>query len=463
MRILFVVYDNGSYIHQFPMGLAYIASVLLKDGYDITIYNQDMHHYPDIHLTQYLNKNTFDVVCISIIAGYYQYKRLVSISNAINESKNRPIYILGGHGPSPEPEFFLRKTKADIVVIGEGEETIRELMDALANRKSLEGLKGIAYRQGDKVVINQRRPLINEVDSILHPAWHLFPVNYYRLIRIGPHSKKTDFLMPVLSGRGCTFECNFCYRMDTGFRPRSNEAIIEEVEILKKDYRINYIDFLDELLMTSVNRTVSLCESFLKAKLNVNWKCNGRLNYAKKEVLQLMKKSGCIFINYGIESMDDTALKNMKKGLTTEQIIKGVEATLEAGISPGLNIIFGNIGENKEILMKGVEFLLKYDDGAQLRTIRPVTPYPGSPLYYHAMEKGLLRDCEDFYENKHINADLVAVNFTDMSDDEFHQSLLEANSILLKNYYNNKLKNSLEETKNLYLKKDVNFRGFRQT
>ena len=193
MRILFVVYDNGSYIHQFPMGLAYIASVLLKDGYDITIYNQDMHHYPDIHLTQYLNKNTFDVVCISIIAGYYQYKRLVSISNAINESKNRPIYILGGHGPSPEPEFFLRKTKADIVVIGEGEETIRELMDALANRKSLEGLKGIAYRQGDKVVINQRRPLINEVDSILHPAWHLFPVNYYRLIRIGPHSKKTDF------------------------------------------------------------------------------------------------------------------------------------------------------------------------------------------------------------------------------------------------------------------------------
>ena len=188
-----------------------------------------------------------------------------------------------------------------------------------------------------------------------------------------------------------------------------------------------------------------------------------QVELCKKEVLQLMKKSGCIFINYGIESMDDTALKNMKKGLTTEQIIKGVEATLEAGISPGLNIIFGNIGENKEILMKGVEFLLKYDDGAQLRTIRPVTPYPGSPLYYHAMEKGLLRDCEDFYENKHINADLVAVNFTDMSDDEFHQSLLEANSILLKNYYNNKLKNSLEETKNLYLKKDVNFRGFRQT
>src|SRR3990170_562092 len=118
--------------------------------------------------------------------------------------------------------------------------------------------------------------------------------------------------------------------------------------------------------------------------------------------------------------MDDQVLKNMQKALTTKLIIKGIEATLSAGISPGLNILFGNIGDNKETLNKGVEFLLKYDDGAQLRTIRPVTPYPGSPLYYYAMEKDLLRDCEDFYENKHVNSDLVAINFTDLSDDEFH-------------------------------------------
>lgn len=83
--------------------------------------------------------------------------------------------------------------KADYYVLGEGEETIKELMDALANHKPLQKVKGIAYRQGDKVVINQRRPLIKDVDSILHPAWHLFPINYYRLIRIGPHSQKKIF------------------------------------------------------------------------------------------------------------------------------------------------------------------------------------------------------------------------------------------------------------------------------
>ena len=153
----------------------------------------------------------------------------------------------------------------------------------------------------------------------------------------------------------------------------------------------------------------------------------------------------------------------MKKALTTQQITKGIEATLEAGISPGFNIIFGNIGESKETLNKGVEFLLKYDDGAQMRTIRPVTPYPGSPLYYYAIEKGLLKDCEDFYENKHTNSDLLAINFTDMSDEEFHQCLLEANTRLFTNYFQKRQVLMAKQARKLYMEKDSNFRGFRQT
>ena len=176
-----------------------------------------------------------------------------------------------------------------------------------------------------------------------------------------------------------------------------------------------------------------------------------------------MKRSGCVFINYGIESMDDQILRNMNKALNTKQIIKGIEATLKEGISPGFNIIFGNIGENKKILNKGVEFLLKYDDGAQLRTIRPVTPYPGSPLYYHSIKEGLVKDCADFYENKHINSDLASINFTDMSDDEFHKALLDANTRLIKNHFSNKQKSLIKQAENLYLNNDSAFRGFRQT
>jgi len=452
-------------IHWFPQGLAYIASALLKEGHDVEIYSQDANHYPEEHLTAYLDENKFDVIGVGIIAGYYQYRKLLKISDAINRSKNRPFYVLGGHGPSPEPEFFLRKTQADAVVIGEGEITIVELLSAIRNHRPLDSVKGIAYRAGDKVIINERRPLIKDVDSIPVPAYHLFPIDYYRLLRM-PHAANSDFVMPVLSGRGCNFKCNFCYRMDKGYRPRNIYSIIDEIKYLKNNYRINYIAFSDELLMSSEVRTRSLCNAFIEEDLNIKWCCNGRLNYASQifsDTLEMMRDAGCVFINYGIESFDDAVLKNMNKNLTTKQITEGVEKTLAAGISPGLNVIFGSIGDNKETLRKGVEFLLKYDDGAQMRTIRPVTPYPGSPLYYYAIEKGLLKDCEDFYENKHINADLLAVNFTELSDDEFHQCLLEANTKLFTNYFNRKLSDLVEQSKKLYLEKDASFRGFRQS
>lgn len=462
MRILLIVYDNASYMHWFPQGLAYIAAVLLKEGYEVVIYNQDKYHYTDEHLTEYLNKNKFDVVGAGVIGGYYQYRKLLRISDAINRVKNRPFYIIGGHGPSPEPEFFLKETQADVALIGEGEATIIELMEAVADHKSFANIKGIAFRDGEKIVVNKRRKLIQDIDTLPLPAYHLFPIEYYRLLREA-HASKADFTMPVLSGRGCPFKCTFCYRMDEGIRLRDNESIIDEVKFLKKEYGITYIFFSDELLMTSVERTINLCEDFIKTKLNIKWNCNGRLNYAKPEVLRLMKQAGCVFIKYGIEAMDDEVLKNMKKTLTTKQIIEGVEATLDAGMSPGLNIIFGNIGDNKDTLEKGVKFLLKYDDGAQLRTIRPVTPYPGSELYYYAIKKGLLKDCEDFYENKHINSDLIAINFIDMSDEEFHRSLLDANTILLKDYYQKKLDSIVGQSKKLYLERDTSFRGYRQT
>lgn len=462
MRVLLVCYDNDSYIHWFPQGLGYIASALRDHGIDVEIYNQDIHHYPDSHLTEYLDNNKFDAIGVSIIAGYYQYRKLLTISEAINASKNRPFYMIGGHGPSPEPEFFLKKTGADLICIGEGEITVCEVMDALAEKRSFHDTLGVAFMDGDKCVQTPRRPLIEDIDSITQPAYDLFPMEVYRLLRM-PHCKNSDFVMPILSGRGCTFSCNFCYRMDKGFRPRSTESIIEEVKFLKKEYGITYVAFSDELLMSSIARTEELCSAFIREKLNVTWDCNGRLNYAKPHVLKLMKQAGCVFINYGIEAYDNQILKNMNKALTVTQIDRGIEATLAEGISPGFNLIFGNIGESRETLRKGVDFLLKHDDGSQLRTIRPVTGYPGTELYDIAIEKGLLKDVEDFYTNKHVNSDLVAVNYTDMTDEEFHQALYEANSLLIENYYNNAKGKVVEQARALYLDNNVSFRGFRQT
>ena len=460
-----VVYDNDSYISWFPQGLAYLASAARNVGHDISIYQQDIYHWPDEHLTDYLDNNIYDVVVVSTIGGYYQYKKLLKLSNAINASRNRSKfkYAIGGHGPASDPQYFLKKTKADVVGIGEGEITFVEMLEAFEGKRDLKTVDGIAFLEDDETYIRTApRKLITEIDSIAWPAYDLFDITYYSLMRM-PNIKPTERAMPVLSGRGCTFACNFCYRMDKGFRPRSAESIIEEVKFLRDTYNIKYIVFSDELLMSSKKRTIELCEAFIDAKLNVKWDCNGRLNYADVEVLEKMKEAGCVFINYGIESLDNKTLKVMHKGLTKEIIVKGIENTLSVGISPGLNIIYGNIDEPISAIDEAVEFLLKYDDHSQLRTIRPVTPYPGSELFDYAVSHGLLKDTEDFYEKRHNNSDLLSVNFTQYDDDTIYEALYNANMKLIKRHQEVLFEGYEKVCKDLYFNKNDKFRGFRQT
>jgi radical SAM superfamily enzyme YgiQ (UPF0313 family) len=461
VKILLIAYDNGSHISYFPLGLAYIASACRNAGHEVNIYSQDVYHWPEEHLTTFLDSNHFDVVGMGVIGGYYQYRKLLKISDAINKSRQRPFFIIGGHGPSPEPEYFLRKTGADVVVIGEGEVTIVELLNAHELGKKLFFVKGIAFIDAGTFIQTPPRPLIQDIDNLPLPAWDLFPIEHHVLFRVFPETPKNERCITVATGRGCNFKCNFCYRMDKGLRIRSDESIVTEIKLLKKLYGIKHIIFWDELFMDSIARVKRLCNLFLEENLNISWECQGRLNYANEELLTLMKKAGCMFVNYGIESLDNQILRIMHKALTVEQIIEGVENTLTAGISPGLNIIFGNIGETEEILWRGVDFLLRYDNHAQLRTIRPVAPYPGSPLYYYAIKHGLLEGPEDFYERKLVNSDLVSVNFTHMPDEEVHRLLFEANKILIEKYFRDKKDLVIKAAEKLYLERDISFRGFR--
>jgi len=251
--------------------------------------------------------------------------------------------------------------------------------------------------------------------------------------------------------------------MMEGMRLRSISSIMEEITYLYKRWGVTYIDFADDLTMSSKQRAVELCEAFLKLDFKISWRCEGRLNYVEPEILDLMKRAGCVFINYGIESLDNTVLKLMKKALTKDMIIDGIEKTIAAKISPGLNIIWGNIGDNEKTLKESVAFLNHYSDFAQLRTISPVIPYPGCELFEEAKRLGKLKDTADFYENKYTNSDLLAVNFTELSDTAFYSCLYDANKDLLRNYYYKKCGASLDILQNLYGRRDASFRGWRHT
>lgn len=462
MRLLFVIYDNGSYVNDFPLGPAYLISVLRRHGYrDISIYHQDIYHYPDEHLTDYLKRNHFDVVGIGTIAGYYQYAKLKGICRAIHQVPDRPLIVLGGHGPSPIPEYYLQKMQADVVVMGEAERILPELLDTLAAGRSLAGVKGIAWREGDQVYVNPRQEPVKDLDSLPFPAWDAFPIDHYAL-RYGIEQYKNLRSFPILSCRGCMYKCSFCYRMERGWRLRSLDAIIEEMKQLMRDYQIRMFRFRDELLMGTKQRAIEFCERILSEGLDIKFDCNGRLNVASPEVLALMKRAGCTYINYGIESLDQRVLDLMNKKQTVEEIYYGIENTIAAGIHPGFNVLWGCPGDNEKTLQKNVEFLLKYDTCSEPRNIKPVIPYPGSDLYYYAIEKGLLEGPEDFYERKHLNSDLFTCNFTEIEDEEvLYQLLLDANIRLLENYYRKTFLQTKSVLESLYIHKDVSFRGLR--
>jgi len=463
MKIVFLVYDNDSSVNEFPLGIGYLVSALREAGFedqDIYVYNMDVYHYSNEELSHYLKVNEFDVVCIGMIAGYWQYNQLKRMMKVLNHLKNKPTVILGGYMFTPEPEFFMRKFKADYVVLGEGEKIFTQLVKNLCNRQSTDNIHGIAFWSGGKIRINKRQRPIQDLDSIPFPAWDKFPIeNYITKVRIrGDLAQRS---MPVLTSRGCLYKCTFCYRMEKGYRKRSLDSVMEECRFLIKNYHVNAICFRDELLMSTPDRTVEFAERIIKEKLNIKFDIDGRLNAARPDVLNILKRAGCVYINYGVESLDQDVLDQMNKNQTLEEIYLGISATVEAGINPGLNVIYGNIGDDRNTAFKIVEFLKRYNTYGELRTLKPVTPYPGSKLYYMAIEKGLLKNCEDFYENKHLNSDRLTCNFTNMSDHEVYEVLFEANSILINDHYQHVTKSQIEAHRKLYFDGDISFRGVR--
>ena len=442
-NILLISYDNDSHIPFFPINLAYLSNALLNAGHNVGIWSQDLHHGKERALTGILNENPFHVAGLGFVAGYYQYAKAKKISKAVNESNRRAEinYILGGHGPAADPEFFLNSMSADTVVVGDGEKALVEIVNG--------NKRGIV--QGERCDIDE---------APIKAYENLFDLNIYRLIR-WPTSNRTDFCFPILSSRGCKWHCSFCYRMRDGFYERKTEAIMDEIRWLYRNCNITHFQFADELLMSSEKRTEGICNAILALPFKVTWDCNGRLNYAKPDILALMRRSGCSYVNYGIESLNQSRLNQMGKGLTVDRIYQGVRDTLQAGISPGLNLLWGFPGDTLEDLREEVRFLKQYDPCDELRTIRPVTPYPGTLLYKKAIEMGLMKDCEDFYEIKHENSDLFTVNFMNMSMEEAHRHLRDANKELYLNYLRKGGMNTLKQMDKLYWERDASFRGFR--
>lgn len=432
-KVLFIIHDVYQDDNHFPLGPAYLGAILKKQGVEVDVYCQDVFHYSNQELTSYLEKNTFDLIGVGFLAARFN-ETIIDLCSTINQSKKNAWLVLGGHGPSPIADYVLKKTGADVVVTGEAEETMGELLQCKIEGGEPSQVKGIAFKNGEETIINEKRNPIKKLDSIPFPAWSLFPMEKYSTCLSLFRKEERDRTLAILTSRGCVNRCNFCYRMEKGIRFRSIENVVEEMKVLRKQYGVNYFFMQDELFVASKKRMFEFHEALKKSNLTIKFSCDARVDIMDEELVFCLKECGCQFFNFGMESSDNTVLKLMNKNTTVEQNIKAAGMTKKAGIGFGLNFLWGNLGDTEASLKSNVKFIKEYNTYEQLRTIRPVTSYPGCDLYYEAIKRGLLSGPEDFF-NKFKNSDLLLVNFTDIPENEFYKMLLEANKELILDHF----------------------------
>lgn len=465
-RALLVIHDVYQDDNIFPLGPAYLAACLKKAGHKVDTYCMDVYHYTNDELAEYLDKNEYDLIGMGFMAARFK-ETVLDVCDVINKHKKNACFQLGGHGPSPIPEYVLNKTKADVVGIGECEETIVELMECKLNGGDFSKVRGIAYRIDDKVYINPKREPVRDLDSIPFPAWEEFPMDKYldSIKRAGVGEKEKA--ISIISSRGCVNKCNFCYRMEKGIRLRSIKNVIGEIKILNSKYGATVFDFLDELFVISKERLIELKAELNKNNLKIKFYANCRVDIFDEEMALLLKECGCILLNIGFESTSQNVLNKMNKNTTVEENIRAAEIANKVGINVGLNFIWGEPGDSEETLRENAKFIKKYNTYAQVRTERPVTPYPGCDLYYEALKLGLLKGPEDFFQ-RFKNSDLITVNFTNMSNERMYELLFEVNKDLILDHFKHtsgnieKANQLIQGFYNLYFENQYNFRGARK-
>lgn len=461
-------HDERSGTAVFPLGLGYLARVLQDIGVSVEIIDAHAERMSTEDVVQRVKNSNPDFLGISALSTQYGIvKKFASLIKPIHP--DIPI-VLGAQLAHYSFDTVLKKTEVDICVIGEGEITIQ---DIVYNFNNLDQVQGIAYKNetGD-VLINKARQRIKNPDIIPFPAWDLFNMDYYLTAGFfGSNSKKS---MNVLASRGCPYSCTFCSLSFPNVTYRSSENIIGEITELKEKYGIDGIIFSDELFVISKKRVIDFCKQV--KPLGIEWGGQGRANVVDDdlEFLQTMRDAGAVYIGYGLESATDEILSSMMKKTSRKQNYNAVVNARKAGLKVVAQYMMGFPGESIASVRESVEFFKELDYCPPLGLeaspfISLTTALPGSQLYVDCINKGIIKDEDEYLEKittGYFHNKEVVVNLTDFSDDE----LLGLKTAAEQEIYDSMLKNAIQRDKffvyKFLLKRiltEIQLHGFRKT
>jgi len=389
MKILLVLPPSPSALKSVlgvggvPLGLGYIASAL-EHEHDVKIIDAITCDYDVRKLRDAIERFDPDVVGVSsttpAIYGAYD------VAGLAKEVNPNCTTILGGPHPTFAAHEIMEECEyVDVVVRGEGEETIKEVVGELDGNGggSLKEVKGITFREGKRIIDTENRPLIKNLDEVPFPAYHLMPMNSYRF-----RGKRFG---AVITSRGCPFRCTFCSSSQLygkTWRARSPENIVQELRVLTEDYGVKEIEFLDDTFTLDKNRAKKFCDMLMKEGVDISWSCSSRVDTMDKEVAKKLKGAGCHTVYVGVESGSQRTLNLIQKGITLSQVERAIKTIKEAGLGTLCSFIIGIPGETKKAIERTIEFAKKLSPNFAQFTI--CTPFPGTRLFEMAKEKNLL-------------------------------------------------------------------------
>ena len=442
-------------------------------GYDFTLLDIDINEYDDAYVENYIKTNQFDfVLCGTIVTHYKWVKWFV---NMVKRHQPDTCVIVGNSVAGSIPEVFLKNTKGDIVVTGEGEVSSYEAVEAIRLGKDLKDVTGISFRGNEgNIVLNPARKAAS-IEDLPEVNWDHFDVERY--IKSSTQMPDNDDqpvemrALPVVTARGCAFKCSFCHYVfwDDPYRNRSPKSILAEIKHLIEKYNVNYIEFWDDLSFASATQVEKLCDAIFESGMKFKWNTAirvdlfSRARLSDEEALRVakkMKKAGCYSCGFALESGNPEIMKMMNKKIEVDAFYKTVYTLREAGIITQTSVVFGYPIETKETIKQTFDQCLK---AGLYPSIGFLLPLPYTVMYDYAKANGFITD-EDRYLESITERQDICLNLTKMADEEImaeikngarmlneqlHVGLTEETYIKTKGYKSQRIKKKLKRPESM--------------
>ncbi|MBU2263021.1 MAG: B12-binding domain-containing radical SAM protein [Proteobacteria bacterium] len=352
-----------------PLGVTYVAAAFESAGAEVRIFDYIVSRYTPEKLRAQLDD--FRPHCVGATSVTLNFPGAAEILKKAKRHRPSLLTVMGG----PHVSFDAVRTletypEIDLIVAGEGERTIGELMRQGMDPASWEGIRGLAFRSDGRVISTGPQPYIEDLDTLPLPARHLLPLSRYQAL---------GYPISIITSRGCPYSCIFCLgRRMVGNRVRQRNAslVVDEIEQILS-YGIDRINVADDLFVSHRGKVREVCGEILRRGLRFTWSAFARVNTVDRETLALMREAGCDSVSFGVESGNPEMLRRIRKGITLDEVRRAVSLCREAGIIAHTSFVVGLPGETQDTLRETGEFAASL---GSLYGYHFLVPFPGTTV-----------------------------------------------------------------------------------